>query len=201
MSKTLQAHIALFLVAVIYGGNYIVAKEVMDPGYIQPLAFIALRVGFGFILFWLFASTFIKESIDWKDFPRILTCAVFGVATNQLFFFSGLKLTTPINASLIMTTTPILVLIASALIIGEQITGKKIIGIILGASGAILLIAYGKDISFEQAHLLGDLFILINAISYGVYLVIVKTLMRKYHPITIMKWLFGIGFWLSLIHI
>lgn len=184
--------------AVIYGANFIVAKEVMGRDYIQPLAFIVLRVIAGVLLFWLFASAFVRESIDKKDLPHIAICAIFGVATNQLFFFSGLKLTTPINAALIMTTTPMLVLIASALIIGERITKRKITGIIVGASGAILLIAYGKSISFNQENLLGDILVLINATSYGIYLVIVKPLMHKYHPVTVMKWMFSIGFWMVL---
>ncbi|MEM8909586.1 MAG: DMT family transporter [Bacteroidota bacterium] len=192
-SKTVQAHIALFLVALIYGANYIIAKEVMDQEYIQPLGFILLRVLSGLVLFWLFAGFFIRKKIDWKDFPRIAACAVFGVATNQLFFFSGLKLTTPINAALIMTTTPMLVLVASALIIGERITSRKVLGILSGAAGAILLISYGKELSFNRAQLLGDLFIFINAAAFGVYLVIVRSLMLKYHPVTVMKWVFSFG--------
>lgn len=184
--------------AIIYGANYIIAKEVLDKEYIQPLGFILMRVFSGLCLFWLFSSIFVREQIEWKDLPRLATCAVFGIATNQLFFFSGLKLTTPINASLIMTTTPMLVLIASALIIGERITSKKILGIFIGACGAILLIAYGKEVRFNQQRFLGDFFIFINAASYGIYLVIVKSMMKKYHAFTVMKWVFTIGFFIVL---
>lgn len=193
MSATLKAHIALFLVALFYGANYTIAKIVLDDGYVGPKGFIILRVLAAFLFFSLFHFFFVKEKIDHADIGRLVLCGIFGVAINQIFFFSGLKFTTPINASLMMTTTPILVLLSSAFLIGERITLLKIIGIILGACGAIALITYGKEISFQSSQLLGDLFILINAASYGIYLVIVKPLMQKYHPITVVKWVFSVG--------
>ena len=118
MPKSLVAHILLFLVALSYGGNYSIAKIVMDDDHLEPVAFIVLRVISAALLFWIFHLIFIKERVQRQDLGQMLLCAIFGVAINQTFFFSGLKLTAPINASLIMTTTPILVLIASALIAG-----------------------------------------------------------------------------------
>ncbi len=193
MSTTVKAHIALFFVALIYGGNYSVAKLVLDDNYIQPLGFILMRALSGVILFWIVHLMFVRERVEKKDLPLIITCALFGVAINQMFFFMGLKYTTPINASLIMTTTPILVLLTSAIIIKEKITFKKMIGIALGAIGAIILISLGKDLSFKQTQLFGDLMIFINAVSYGIYLVLVKKLMGRYHPITVVKWVFTFG--------
>lgn len=198
MSATIKAHIALFLVALLYGGNFSIAKLVMDDNYIQPLGFIVMRVTSGLVLFWFFHQLFVREKIERKDFPLIFLCAVFGVAINQMFFFSGLKYTTPINASLIMTTTPILVLLTSAIIIKEKITRQKMLGIALGAIGAILLISYGKELSFKQSQILGDVLIFINASSYGIYLVLVKKLMKRYHPITVVKWIFTIGIFMVL---
>ncbi len=193
MSATLKAHIALFLVALFYGANYTIAKVVLDDGYIGPKGFIIMRVVAAFLFFTLFHFLFIKEKVDKADFGRLVLCGIFGVAINQIFFFSGLKFTTPINASLMMMTTPILVLLSSAFLIGERITLLKIIGIIMGISGATALITYGKEVSFQSSQLLGDLFILINAASYGIYLVVVKPLMQKYHPITVVRWVFSIG--------
>ena len=128
----------------------------------------------------------------------LILCAVFGVAVNQLCFFMGLKHTTPINASLIMTTTPILVLVISSILIKEKITLQKLIGIALGAIGAIILISRGGSFSFQQNQLLGDSMILVNAVSYGIYLVLVKKLMDRYHPITVVKWVFTFGFLMVL---
>lgn len=193
MSKKLKSHIALFLVALIYGANYTIAKVVLDDGYIQPLGFILMRALSGVVLFSLVHWFFIKEKIERKDIGKLILCGLFGVAVNQMFFFMGLKLTTPINASLIMTTCPIVVLIASAFILKERITPKKILGIIIGAAGAIVLIAYGQEVQFQKSQTLGDLMILINSTSYGIYLVLVRSLMKKYHPITVIKWVFSIG--------
>ncbi len=198
MPKPLVAHFLLFLVALIYGGNFSIAKIVMDDDHLEPLAFIVLRVISAALLFWIFHLIFVKERVHRRDLSRMLLCAIFGVAINQTFFFSGLKMTSPINASLIMTTTPILVLIASSLLSGERVTAQKIAGIITGAAGAILLIAFGKTFSFGQSSWKGDLLIFINASSYGVYLVLVKDLMNKYHPITVIKWVFTFGFLMVL---
>ena len=193
MSATAKAHTALFLVALIYGANYTIAKEVMGGGYLQPLGFILLRVSSALFLFWLFHRAFVREQVERADLKRLALCGLFGVALNQMFFFSGLNWTTPINASLIMTTTPILVLLASALLIGERITWRKVAGILLGATGAGLLIAFGAQLSFGGQRLLGDLLIFLNAAFYGIYLVLVKKLMVRYHPMTVIKWVFAFG--------
>lgn len=193
MSTVLKAHLALFMVALIYGANYTIAKIVLDGEHIQPLAFILLRVIAGIILFWTFHTLTVRERLRRADVGRIILCSIFGVAINQMFFFSGLKWTTPINASLIMTTTPILVLVTSAILVGERITHRKVLGIGLGAAGAILLIAYGEKIAFGGKRLLGDILIFINAFAYGIYLVLVKTLMDRYHPVTVITWVFTFG--------
>lgn len=193
VSKSLKAHLALFTVALIYGANYTIAKDVLDKDYIQPLGFILMRVLSGLLLFSLIHFFFIKEKIDRKDIGKLILCGLFGVAINQMFFFMGLKFTRPINASLIMTICPIMVLIASAFLLKESITMRKLLGIFLGACGAISLMVYGEQFSFRGDQFLGDLMIFINATSYGIYLVLVKSLMKKYHPITVVKWVFTFG--------
>jgi drug/metabolite transporter (DMT)-like permease len=189
----MKAHLALFVVALIYGANYSIAKVVLDPGFVQPFAFILFRVLAGFIAFQVVHLLWVKEKIKKKDIGRLALCGLFGVAINQLCFFVGLKLTNPINAALIMTTTPILVLIAGAILIGEHITSKKIIGIIVGGGGAVMLTLYGKQLEIRSDQLMGDLLILVNALSFGLYLVLVRSLMQKYHPITVVKWIFSFG--------
>lgn len=198
MSRVVKAHLALFLVALIYGANYSIAKLVLDDNYIQPFGFIVFRVLCGLGLFWFFHLMFVQEKVEKADFPMLILCAAFGVATNQLCFFMGLKHTTPINASLIMTTTPILVLVISSILIKEKITLQKLIGIALGAIGAILLISRGGSFSLQQNQLLGDSLILINATSYGIYLVMAKKLMDRYNPITVVTWVFTFGFFMVL---
>ena len=131
MINNILPHLALFLVNLIYALNYSIAKDVM-PDYIGPSGFILLRVIGGSLLFFLTYIFFIKENVELKDIVRLLFCGLFGVAINQLFFFEGLNLTTPINAAIIMTVSPILVIIFSAIIIKEKITIRKLLGIFWG---------------------------------------------------------------------
>lgn len=193
-SSFLKAHLALGAVALIYGANYIIAKDVMDKGYLMPLAFIFLRVSTATVLFWFFHGVYVRERIKNRaDWIRLAVCGLFGVALNQMFFFSGLKLTWPINASLIMTTTPVLVLIASAILLRERITPAKLLGIAMGGAGAILLIAFGRTLHFGVDSILGDFFVFCNASCYGIYLVLVKPLMKRYSAVTVVKWTFTFG--------
>ena len=192
MNRIFLSHIALIIVNLIYALNYTIAKDVM-PEYIQPSGFILLRVIGGSILFFLTYLFFVKERVKKKDFFRLMLCGLFGVAINQLFFFEGLNLTTPINAAIIMTISPVLVIITSAIIIKEKITVRKIIGIFLGLIGACILILNSGDISFENDFFTGNILVLINATSYAVYLVLVKILMKRYNPITVMFYVFIFG--------
>lgn len=193
MSKSLQAHLALLIVNLIYGANYSIAKEVM-PAYVQPFAFVLMRVGGALILFWIVGTFFIKERMDKKDLPRIALLAVCGVACNQLLFLKGLSLTTPINASIIMISNPIVVLLIAAFVLKEKISSGKIIGIAFGIAGAAIMLLYNKNFSFGSETISGDLMILINSISWACYVVLVKPLMKKYNTFTIVKWVFLFGF-------
>ena len=193
MNSRLLAHLALFTANLIYGINYTVAKDVM-PDYIQPLGFIFLRVSGAIVLFWFCFRFFFYEKVEKKDLLKLAICGLFGVAINQMLFFKGLNLTTPINAAVIMVTNPILVLIMSAVLATEKITKRKLLGIAAGATGAISLITYGGAVEMNTDHFWGNIMVLINAASYGVYLVLVKPLMKKYKPITVISWVFIFGF-------
>jgi len=192
LSKTTIAHISLFLANLIYAINYTFAKDVM-PDFIQPSGFILLRVTGAVTLFSLIYFLFVKEKVDKKDIIRLAICGIFGVAINQLFFFKGLNITTPINAAIIMTTNPILVIIMSAVILHEKLNIRKGIGIALGLIGASALILNGGSLNGNNDFMLGNTFVFINAVSYGLYLVLAKPLMQKYHPITVMFYVFGFG--------
>ena len=191
MDRSARAHIALFTVNFIYGVNYVVAKGLM-PHVIGPSGFILLRVIGATGLFWAM-RWWRPKRVDPADMIRLFLCAVFGVALNQMMFFHGLMRTTPINSSLIMVATPILVLVLSALLIGERVTWSKVTGVVLGTAGALTLIFLKPAASSAGASMLGDLFILVNATSYGLYLVLVKPLMRKYSAVTVMSWSFLFG--------
>lgn len=188
-----KAHLAMLSVALIYGANYTIAKNVLDQGYLTPMGFILMRVVAGAVLFFLIHTSIIKEKVEAKDIGLLAACGLFGIAVNQSFFFKGLGLTSPIHASLIMLTTPILVLIISSIYLKERFTWNKTLGVALGLIGASLLILKGGGQSDKLSSVEGDLYILINAASYGLYLVLVRKLMKKYHPFTVMKWIFAFG--------
>lgn len=188
-TPTLRAHLGLFAVNLIYGINFSVAKSVMGEGYLTPFVFILVRVLGATALFWAFACTMPREPLRRADVPLLVLCSLFGVVINQLMFFSGLERTTTINASLIMITAPILVLLISSVWLGERITWRKVAGIALGALGVYFLLG-GRQFSLADETVVGDLFILINASSYAFYLVLVKPLMRRYHPYTVIRWVF-----------
>ncbi len=192
MRINILAHLAVLGANIIYGLNYSIAKDVM-PAHILPFGFIFCRVLGAFSLLIIIGS-FFKDKIDKKDILKLLICGFFGVAANQLMFFYGLNQTHPINAGIIMTSNPILVLLASAFILKTRITMLKILGIILGVCGALLILLFKKGFAFGSDTIIGDLFVFLNALSYAIYLVLVKPLMTKYKPITVVKWVFAFGF-------
>lgn len=169
------------------------------PDYLTPNAFILIRVTGAVLLFWLLAKSLrISDVIDKRDWGRLALAGVFGVAANQLLFFQGLSQTTPINAAIIMTVNPVMVLLIAAIVLRNRITKTKATGIFLGLSGAILLNTYvnGEWVipSFSGGTAIGDFFVFLNATSYAIYLVIIKPIMQKYNPITVIKWVFTFGF-------
>ncbi|NLR92915.1 DMT family transporter [Flammeovirga agarivorans] len=188
MSKV-QAHLFLVAASMIYGCNFVISKLAM-PQYITPYAFIFLRIIGAAVLFTLLHTFTVKEKIeDKKDYKRLFLAAVFGACVNQLLFFEGLAQTSPINASVIVVTSPVIVLTLSFIFLKEKVTPLKIIGISIGFIGAILMIGL-NGIAFHSGSVKGDIMVLVNAILYSVYLVISKPLLAKYHPFTVMKWIF-----------
>ena len=194
MNSRALALLAAFGATTIYGLNHTIAKVVM-PHYIGPFGFIMLRVVGASVLFWTISLFVPKETIERKDYLRIAGAAFLGMCINMLMFFKGLQLSTPINSGVIVTLTPIIILILSAFFLKEKLTLFKFLGIVLGFTGAIILILYGNTTQVLNAPNipLGNTMLLINATSFGAYLVMVKPLTEKYSTITLMKWMFLIG--------
>lgn len=193
MSKRTLAILAVSIGTLIYGLNYTIAKDVM-PLYVKPYAFILIRVVGATAFFW-FLGLFVKaKEIEKADFKKVFIASFFGITLNMLAFFKGLSLTTPISASVMMVTSPIMVLIFSSIIIKKFIGKLRVLGIFIGLIGAILLITYGKSSTENAPNTnLGNFLVFINAASYGLYLVLAKNLIAKYHPIVFIKWLYLFG--------
>ena len=192
MNQKVKVHIALWIVTIIYGATFSIAKQVM-PIYIKPFAFILLRVSVASLLIILFHKSFIKEKItDKKDYLKLLVCAIFGVAANMMLFFKGLSITTPINASVLMMNTPIFVIVIAMIWHKEKLSFQKLMGVLLASLGAIMLVG-GRKFQFDSDRVLGDIMVAANAIIYAFYLVYAKQLIHKYHPLTVTLYSFLFG--------
>lgn len=195
--KQYLAQLALLAVALIYAFNYFIAKDLFAA--VPPLGVVAIRSIAGLVFFWFIQLVWIREKIQSrKDYFLLFICGMLGVALNQIFFFSGLDRTLAVNASALMTTTPVFVLFVGIIMKVEQLTAKKILGLGLAGIGAVLLILGGRELSFNQDTVIGDLMIVFNALVYGLYLVLVRPLVQRYHPMTIMVWVFTFGAMLTL---
>ena len=167
MKKIILAHIALIFANLIYAINFTLAKDVM-PDTISPVGFILLRVTGAMVLFHLIHFILVREKVKRSDYLILILCGLFGVAINMSFFFLGLNYTTPIHAAVTMTSAPIIIFVLAVIFHGEKKSPHRIVGVMLGAIGAIILAVYGRKFEIGNPHLaLGNLFVLINAFSYG----------------------------------
>jgi drug/metabolite transporter (DMT)-like permease len=193
MQKTTKAWLAAISANFIFGSGYATVKYI-TPGFIHPFALNLVRVAVSMLLFCtLFLFKPGKVPIDKKDIPRFLLCALTGIVINQIFFIKGLSLTTAIHSSLLSLGTPIFITIIAAWLLKERFNLIKAGGLICGIGGAAVLILMKDNSATSDNMLLGDILILINAISYATYLVIVRPLMAKYSGIQVLRWIFTLG--------
>jgi drug/metabolite transporter (DMT)-like permease len=186
------AHLSLLAANIIYGLNFSIAKSVM-PDSIRPFALVSLRSVATAALFWITSLFLPKEPVRNKDLLFLFGVSFFGVVINQTLFLAGLELTSPINSSIILSTNPIFAFIFAALILKEGITFLKGTGLAIGLSGVLLLILQNGTPDVNSSTFLGDIYTLVNTISWAFFTVIIKRMLEKYHPITVMKWTFLFG--------
>ncbi len=186
------AHLSLLAANIIYGLNYSIAKAVM-PGYIKPFALVSIRSISAAALFWITSLFIPKEPVTRKDLLFLFACSFFGVVINQTLFLVGLDMTTPVNSSIILSINPIFAFIFAALILKERITFLKGTGLAIGLSGVLLLILQNGVPDLGSNTFLGDIYTMVNTISWAFYTVIIKRMLEKYHPVTVMKWTFLFG--------
>jgi drug/metabolite transporter (DMT)-like permease len=193
MSKTSLSHLALLLAGIIFGANYWIAKGLM-PDFMNPEQIVFVRAAVSAIIFLLIYFVFVREKVDPRDYFLLALSGLLGMSINQYFFFMGLELSTPIDTSIIHVFCPVITFVFAGIIIRERITPLRTFGIGLGVIGAVLLITGGALPSFASDTFRGNLLVLVNITAYALYLVMVKPLMKKYNPITIMTWFFVSGF-------
>ena len=187
--KRINAHIAIFVANIFFGLNNPISRSLM-PEIIDPIALTYFRLVGGAILFWA-TIIFVKyEKVPLRDIGLFFFAAFFSLTANQIPFFYGLSLTSPIDASIVVSTLPIVSMILAAIIIKEPITLKKAFGVIVGASGALFLVLSDNIGHVGKGNIAGNLFVFIAVISFSLYLTLFKNLIRRYSPFTIMRWMF-----------
>jgi len=191
--KNWKAHAAVLSANLIFGINFSVVQYVTKK-VVAPFGLNVLRVGISTILLWvliLFSST--KAGIQKKHLGRFILCSLTGVVINQMLFIKGLSMTLSIHAALLILVTPIFITGVAAWIGVEKLSFLKITGLITGVAGALMLALDKNHNGNSQSALWGDIFIIINAISYAFYFVLVKPLMTQYKPVHVIRWVFTIS--------
>jgi len=187
--EKINGHIAIFAANIIFGVNTPISRSLI-PDILNPLSLTFLRLAGSALLFWMASIFFKKERVPVKDIFLIFLASLFALSFNQLPFFIGLSMTSPIDASIVITMLPILTMILAAIFIKEPITFKKAAGVLVGASGALLLIFTSEHIHKGQSNFWGNIIIFGAVASFAVYLAAFKTVISRYSAVTVMKWMF-----------
>lgn len=194
-----KAHLALLATNIFFAINFTAVKFLINNSYVKPFGLNLIRVAVTTGLLWIIYLFKQQRAIIRRtDIFRFILCALTGIAVNQLLFIKGLSLTYSIHASLLMLTTPILITVIAAFVLKEKLTIYKLIGLALGITGASILIMARDHSGNAQSVLLGDVLVIINAVSYTFYFILVRPLMAEYNPVTVIRMIFTIGFFMML---
>ena len=188
----LNGHIAMFSANLIFGLNTPVSRTLM-PEILSPYALTFFRLGGGLILFWFVSLFTKKEHVPAKDIMLLFFASLFALTLNQLPYFIGLSMTSPIDASIVVTLLPILTMILAAIIIKEPITWLKAVGVLVGASGALILVFTSHSLHAGESNFWGNVIVFGAVASFAIYLTVFKNLISRYSPVTLMKWMFLFG--------
>lgn len=195
----MKAHLGLLGTNLFFAINYSAIKYFTANHYAAPFGINIIRIGISLILFWiLFLFKRPEKKIEKKDIPAFLLCALTAIALNQMLFIKGLSFTFPIHAALLTLITPIFITILAARMLKEKITFTKTFGLLLGVVGAVLLISNREINAPGENALLGDFLVILSAFAYTFYFILVKPLMNKYSAIQVIRWIFTLGFFMTL---
>lgn len=193
MKQTHIGHLSIFAVNLIFGINTPITKSILNSSLnIDALALTYLRFIGATLVFCLVSILFKIPKANKKDIPFFILASLFGVVLNQTSFVFGLSKTSPVDASIVVSLTPIVTMIFSAIFIKEPITFKKVLGVLIGCSGALILILSNTS-SGGNSNWIGNAICFVSCLSYGLYLTAFKPLIQRNHPITLMKWMFLFG--------
>ena len=186
-----KGHLSMAGANIMWGLMSPVAKLTMASAAVTPLLMVDFRVAGAAILFWITGLFAGKEHVKPIDLALLAGASLVGIVFNQSCFIIGLSYTSPGEGSLITTTMPMWVMLLAWLILHEPITLKKAGGIVIGATGAIILVL-GNNSTIGQGDnpILGDIIVLAAQFSYALYLTLYRNFIKRYSLITLMKWMF-----------
>lgn len=188
MNKNIQGHLFALTANILWGLMAPIGKSALAE--FSALSVTTFRMVGAAACFWLLSLFCKREQVDHRDMLKIFFASLFALVFNQGVFIFGLSLTSPIDASIVTTTLPIVTMIVAAIYLKEPVTNKKVLGIFVGAMGALILIISSQGANSSGGSILGDLLCLIAQISFSIYLTVFKGLSQKYSPITLNKWMF-----------
>jgi len=183
---------AVFAANLIFGLNAPISRTLM-PEILSPYSLTFFRLSGGLLIFWVVSLFCKKEHVPLKDILMLFFASFFALTLNQLPFFIGLSMTSPIDASIVVTMLPIVTMLLAAIIIREPITLLKATGVIVGASGALILVFYSHTLHVGKSNFWGNIIVFGGVASFAVYLTVFKDLISRYSPVTVMKWMFLFG--------
>lgn len=186
-SSKVAGHLAMFGAVLMWGASAPIGKFIL-AGQTTPMLLTGCRVFGAAILFWLISFFVPAEKVNRKDMIAMFFAAMLGIMVNQSCFVIGLAYTSPINASIITTSLPIVTMVLAAAFLHEPITKMKCGGVLLGATGALILILRGHDTVSGSG--IGDVIVLTAQCAFACYLVFFSRIISRYTPITLMKWMF-----------
>ena len=191
-NRTIPGHIAAFVAYAIFGFNIIVCKDLTSDGLIPPLGIFTLRSLIAGALFWIVSSFKPQEKIDRKDYIRIFAASMIGFFTCQITFLVGIPYITPMDCSMMTAMAPIYTMIVAAIVIKEPITLQKAGGVAISFAGIIYLIVnrVTSPGGVAESTPFGIFMLVLNCLSFSMYLGIFKPLIAKYSAVTFMKWIF-----------
>ena len=198
-NKNTQAHIALLFTNLFFAINLSAVKHLTTLQLAKPFGINVVRVGVSVALFWvLYLFKPVKVKVEKKDWWRMFWCALTGIAVNQLLFLKGLSMTYPVHASLLMLTTPILIVVIAGWVLKEKTGITRLLGLAMGLCGAAVLILAKINAAEREDVITGDILIIVNAVSYTIYFIIVKPLMLQYNAVVVIRWIFTLGLFMVL---
>jgi drug/metabolite transporter (DMT)-like permease len=189
--SVLKVHLGLLFVSFVFGVNSVTAKYAMRE--IAPMALVLIRIASSAVILFVIHKIFIKEKIQSaKDYLWFALFSIFGIVINQVLFLKGLSLTTAINATVLVTTIPVVTIVIAIILGKEPASVRRVLGSIISFAGVIMLMGSEK-IDLNDNYFIGNILVFINAVSFGIYLVISKNILKRYHPATVTSWVFIFG--------